>query len=270
MDAKLETTTGDSRRASVGAGPRERSPYVEAQPASPPAPATEGNELLGRIARECPICYGMLAGAMTLVPLETELPIGRGSGPVTDVYFPQSGVLSAVIEMTNGRRVATTIVGHEGMIGLGAYLSAGCTDAVHYTQVAGVAKRLSAETFRKAVSVDGRAVEILQCYTRYLACQMARSAACNALHSIAQRCARWLLMVRDRTATDTFPLTQQFMAAMLGVRRPGVTAAAIALRRAGLIGYRRGKLTVEDPAGLGAAACECYPMDRIDLQQMFG
>jgi CRP-like cAMP-binding protein len=230
--------------------------------------ADEGNELLRRIAREHPACYETLADAMTVVPLRVDAPIGHADGSLDHVYFPQSGVLSAVIEMADGRRVATTIVGNEGMIGLAVYLGARGMEAVHHTQVPGVAKRLSADVFRRAFSADQRAAEILQSYIRYITCQMARSAACNALHSIAQRSARWLLMVRDRTGTDTFPLTQQFLAAMLGVRRTGVTEAAGDLRRAGLIHYRRGKVTVQDASGLSLAACECYLMDRIDRQQM--
>lgn len=240
-----------------------------AQPTSPPLGAGEANEILRRLARERPTCYATIASVMTAVSLDVNATIGGSGAPIEHVYFPQSGVLSAVVEMRDGRRVATTIIGREGMIGLEACLGAGRSDALHRTHIAGVAKRLAAHTLRQALVADRGAQEIVQCYTTYVTCQLTHSAACNALHSVAQRCSRWLLMVRDRVGTDTFPLTQQFLASMLGVRRTGVTDAASALRRAGLIRYRRGKITVQDPLGLGLTACECYLADRADQEHMF-
>ena len=111
---------------------------------------------------------------------------------------------------------------------------------------------------------------VMQCYAQVVMYQMAQTVACNRLHSVAQRCARWLLMTHDRAPGDSFPLTQEFLAAMLGVRRAGVTVAEGKLRRAGLINFTRGQVTVVDRAGLEAAACECYRTDAEEYARLLG
>jgi len=137
-----------------------------------------------------------------------------------------------------------------------------------FVQVPGAAARVPLAHVR-AVAVAGSALfDVLYRYVQALIGQIAQNAACNRAHPIEQRCARWLLMTHDRAADDEFPLTQEFIAQMLGVRRAGVSAAASILQRAGFIKYSRGRITVLDREGLESAACECYGVIRDDFDAL--
>jgi CRP-like cAMP-binding protein len=130
--------------------------------------------------------------------------------------------------------------------------------------------RMSAETFKQQVKRDSPLHDLLQRYTLALFNLVAQSAACNRVHSIEERCGRWLLMTHDRVEADEFSLTQDFLAQMLGVRRPSVSLVASTLQRAGLIRYRRGRITILDRQGLEAAACECYRVIRDEFDRLLG
>jgi len=236
-----------------------------------PDPAAEQNYLLRLLDRESPALYEQMLPSMETVTLAVRDVLYAPGVPMSHVYFPQTSVCSIVKVMADGRKVEVGTVGNEGMTGLPILFGADETSVECFVQVPGVAKRLSTAALRQAAVVDSPLHAILQRYVHYLFNQTAQLVACNRLHPVEQRCARWLLMTHDRVAgTDTFPLTHEFLAIMLGVRRAGVSVAAEALRRAGVIRYSRGRITVTDRPGLEAATCECYRMDRAEFDQRLG
>jgi CRP-like cAMP-binding protein len=178
--------------------------------------------------------------------------------PIEHVYFPENFVGSVISIMADGTAVETATVGREGMVGLPLFLGADRTQAQAFCQVPGEALRMEAGAFREAVGRGGQLAAMLNRYTQALFTFLAQTSACNRLHKIRERCARWLLLTHDRVGRDRFPLTQQFLSQMLGVRRATVTEAAGSLQSAGLIDYSYGQITVTDRLGLEEAACECY------------
>jgi len=185
----------------------------------------------------------------------------RGSR-LEHAYFPQSGMVSFVIPLKDGDAVEVGTVGSEGMVGIGLLVGAerGLHEAM--VQIEGEALRISAAKLAAAVEED----PLLRLHLgRYLECfrfQVAQTAACNAAHSLEQRLARWLLLTRHRAGSDQLPLTHEFLAFMLAVRRAGVTVATGTLQQAGFIRNRRGIVTILDTEGLEEASCECYRLIR--------
>lgn len=180
------------------------------------------------------------------------------------VYFPQSAAISIVTYMADGSGVEVGTTGNEGMAGLPAYLEADASESRTFCQVKGTSFRVPVDVMIR-IAADRPAIRrLLNRYTHAYMSMVAQGAACNRLHTIEQRCARWLLMTHDRIIgpDEVMELKQEFLALMLGVRRIGVTIAAGALQDAGMIKYRRGRIRVLDRAGLEAAACECYGVVR--------
>lgn len=177
-------------------------------------------------------------------------------------YFPTTGFISLVAKIDQGAGVEVGMVGREGM--LGAQLSLGVLAApVHaVVQGAGMALRIGTVAFRRELKLSLALQKILKIYVHVLMVQLATSAACQRFHQVNARLARWLLMSEDRAGTETFHVTQEFLAYMLGVRRVGVTAAASALHKAGLIEYYRGEIKVLNRLGLEQTACSCYKSDQ--------
>jgi len=198
-----------------------------------------------------------------LLPLFQRLPLPDGmtvyeaDQPISHVYFVCDGIISMVNQMQEGT-VEVGTVGREGMSGLPVVLEATTMPTRAFVQVEGEALRMSAEDLRASMREMPQLRRILLRYALGLFDQAAQHAACNRLHTLEERCARWLLMTHDRVDGDVLRLKQRFLAEMLGVHRPAVTLAAGALQRAGMIRYTRGKITVLDRAALEAAACECY------------
>jgi CRP-like cAMP-binding protein len=188
--------------------------------------------------------------------------------PLDHVYFIEEGVASVMTMMEDGASSEVGMIGREGVIGLSALLG-GVVSAQHVVvQLPGSAQAIPAARCKRIFdnSVGVRAV--LLRFTEDLLNLSAQTAACNRLHSVEQRTARWLLMAADRTDSNVLPLTQEFLAAMLGVRRSGVSEAAGELQRSGLIRYRRGEITIIDRAGLESTACECYGLDRQRVERL--
>ena len=182
----------------------------------------------------------------------------HANGPIEHVYFPQSCVISVHTRMQDDIAVEIAAVGREGMVGLPVFLGGRQSPATAFCQISGRSLRMEADAFRAAV-VDGSGFStVLLRYTQALLTQVSQSAACNRVHSIEKRCARWLLSTHDSVDGEAFELTQEFLAEMLGVRRPSVSVAAGILQRAGFIRYSRGRVQIIDRAGLETAACECY------------
>jgi CRP-like cAMP-binding protein len=186
------------------------------------------------------------------------LTIGEPLHAVEHVYFPIAGMISVVATMADGASVEIGMIGREGMHSVAAFLSEDTPFQTAMVQLPGRALRLRTRLLRQEMQGETALQKLLLRYTQAVLSAVAQSAACNRLHLLEQRCARWLLACHDRAGADTFPMTQEFLAMMLGVRRPGVTLAARALREDALITYNHGTLTVEDRQGLEGAACECY------------
>ena len=188
--------------------------------------------------------------------------------PILYVHFPIDGVLSLLTVLEEGGPVEVATVGNEGLLGLPVFLDAESTPGRAICQVPGEALRMRAERFRRHVERERDLRDLLLHYTQARLTLVAQSAACNRVHGVGARLARWLLMTHDRVGRDEFPLTQEFMGQMLGVRRATVNTAATLLQRAGCIRYHRGRIVVADRRGLEAAACECYGAIRREFDRL--
>jgi len=174
------------------------------------------------------------------------------------VHFPEDCVISLVTVMEDGDQVEAMTVGNDGFAEIPLFHRVETSPNRGCGQITGVASRIAVKDFRELVDQCVHIRELLHRYSELVYETVAQSAACNRLHVIEQRCARWLLMSQDRVGRDNFDLTQEFLAEMLGVRRPGVTVAMGFLAKRGLISYGRGTIKVVDRAGLEKVACECY------------
>lgn len=181
--------------------------------------------------------------------------------PARHVYFPTEGFISLVAKQEGKHGLEVGMVGREGMLGEQLALQVTATPLHALVQGAGVAWRIDASNFRKELADSAALQQVLSRYIYVRINQLAASAACVRFHLIGPRLARWLLMSQDRAHADSFRMTHEFLAYMLGVRRVGITTAAGILQRSGLIEYRHGFLTVLDREGLQAAACSCYADD---------
>lgn len=225
------------------------------------------NQLLRALS---PADYALLVPHLRRVALGVGETISKPHARPRHVYFPETAVLSLIIVMEDGGAVEAATVGNEGVVGLSAFLGEGTMSSQCLAQIAGDAQRLPAFALAEAVAASAALNELLRRYAQAFINQLAQSVACNRLHTIDQRCARWLLMTHDRVGGgDAFDLTQEFMSYMLGVRREGVSAASRALQHHGIIRYRRGHISVLDRPALERASCECYAETRGDYARLF-
>jgi CRP-like cAMP-binding protein len=178
--------------------------------------------------------------------------------PTPMVYFPSSAVLSAVTVMSGGECVETATVGCEGMVGLMPGLTGSTSPNRVFAQIGGGALRLPSDLLRQRCRESDGLMQLLLRSAQADIAEASQSVACNALHDAPARLARWLLLTEDRVGNPVFPLTQDYMAIMVGVQRTTISAIAIRLKTAGLVRYSRGMVEVVDRAGLEAVACECY------------
>jgi CRP-like cAMP-binding protein len=178
--------------------------------------------------------------------------------PIEVCYFLNSGVVSIIHVMTDGKSVEVGLTGKEGFVGLPLIVGYGASPTRAIIQIAASGYKMRARDLKSALGKCPRLREALQRYSQELSIQAIQVAACNRLHEVDERLARWLLMSQDRVGESTFLLTQEFISHMLGTRRASVTVAAGILQKAGLITYSRGQVTIEDRVGLESAACECY------------
>ncbi len=191
----------------------------------------------------------------------------RAGGPIEHVYFPYSGMLSAVVIMTDGGTAEAAAMGHEGMAGMATAFGATRSSEQVFCQIPQFqCRRLPAAEFVAEVAKGGPLRDVVYGYLRSVLTVSARHTACNCLHPNDERLAMWLLRCRDAVGADEFSLTHEFMATMLGVRRATVTVTASTLQSAGLISYKHGKIKVVDAVALEQAACECYPVIRDAFQ----
>ncbi len=208
-----------------------------------------------------------------IVDFKVRQNVYRPEERITDAYFPLSAVFSVVARMKDGAMIEVGTIGREGTTGVPLVMGSETTANESFCQVPGKAWKMPAATFRSLLATSQVFRQYINRYLQAYVNMLGQLAACNRLHSVYERCARWLLMTRDRVGSDTFPLTHEFLAIMLGSRRSGVTVAAAILQRAGFIRYSRGMITILDGAGLETTACECYKVttsqfgDLLSLRQ---
>lgn len=178
--------------------------------------------------------------------------------PIAHVYFPLTGFISLVATVSHHEPLEMGLIGNEGVLGATLALDVDTVPLRGIVQGTGTALRIPVARFERELREGPALQRVLKHYLYVLMAQLAQTTACTRFHEVDARLARWLLMTHDRAHADHFQLTHKFLAAMLGVRRSGITIAAGALRRRRLIRYARGKITILDRAGLEAAACECY------------
>jgi CRP-like cAMP-binding protein len=218
-------------------------------------PAPTANRLLAALPAED---YGRLQPLLESVPLPLKQTLYKPGEVVDYVYFPIGGFVSVVIVLADGGMVEVATIGNEGMVGISAVAACYREPTLTMVQMESVGYRLQAEAFRREIGRRGALDDVVLRFSNALTGTIMQSTACNALHNVEQRLARWLLTAHDRVGKDQFPLTQEFLAMMLGAARPTVTIVAGTLQRAGLITYRRGQITVVARAALEEASCECY------------
>ena len=225
------------------------------------------NRLLAALPRDE---YDRLHPHLEKVSLPLKDILYEANGPIPHVFFPLNGVVSLVIIMEGGFTLEVGTIGNEGMVGTPVFLGSESSPTKAISQVPGEALRLETKVFQGEMKLGGPLYVYVQRYTQAMINQISQSTVCNHRHSVQKRMCRWLLMSHDRVGADEFQLTQEFLAQMLGVRRPTVTAVAGMLQKAWLISYHRGRLTVIDRKGLEAASCECYEVVAKELDRLLG
>jgi CRP-like cAMP-binding protein len=213
------------------------------------------NEILLSLPRnEC----GVLFADLEYVQMRTHDVLHEAGQPITHAYFVNSGLASVLNMMADGKSVEVGLAGKEGFIGLPLAVGLSTSPNRVVAQVAGGAFRIRASDFVQSLRRCPQLERVLNRFTHAMAMQATQVAACNRVHEVEERLARWLLMSQDRLGGDLVPLTQEFLAHMLGTRRASVTVAAGILQKAGLIRYTRGEVNVVSRTGLEDASCECY------------
>lgn len=218
-----------------------------------------GNALLARIH---PAGFAKLAAHLEVVPLASREVLFETGTPLRHVYFAHSGVVCLMASMRSGVAEMATI-GCEGFIGFEAVLGGQAAANQALVQIAGSASRVPVTALRAAMDRFPAIRDLLLRYVRFFLIQALQSVACNTLHDVDSRCAQWLLRAQDRGGeAESFNLTQEFLAEMLGVHRPSVTIVARSMQKAGLIRYSRGVIAITNRKGLEEVACECYGIVR--------
>jgi CRP-like cAMP-binding protein len=184
------------------------------------------------------------------------------------VYFPTTSIVSLLYVLEDGASAEIAVVGNEGIVGVSLFMGGETTPSRSVVQSAGRGFRLRAQLIKDEFNRSGPVLHLLLRYTQALITQMAQTAVCNRHHSLDQQLCRWLLLSLDRLQEPELVMTQELIANMLGVRREGVTEAAISLHRAGLINYKRGHITVVDRAGLERRTCECYAVVKKEYDRL--
>ena len=194
--------------------------------------------------------------------------LGEAGDSITRVYFPHSGVISLVVELSVGDMIETAMVGRDGALNISSALDGKVSLNKAIVQLAGAASTIDVDQLRKIVREFDAFRSLLIRHEQVLFAQSQQSAACNASHSVEARMCRWLLRMRDLAAAADLMLTQEFLAQMLGVRRPSASLVANTLQKAGLIKYRRGNIRLLDIAGLNDGSCECYGTVKAHYDRM--
>ena len=213
--------------------------------------------------------YGELSPYLECVSLPLGTIIHEEYEPVDYVYFPNQAMISLVATMENGATTEISLVGKEGMVGLPVILGGKSINYEAVVQVTGTAMRIEASIMKDLFERFSELRKIILLYIQVRLSYIGQLAACNRQHKIETRLARWLLLVQDCLKTDCLPLTQEFIANMLGTNRAGVTLAAQKLQNQGIISYSRGSIVVRDRDRLEAVSCECYKVMGKESHRLF-
>lgn len=228
--------------------------------------ARSGNRLLDALPeRE----FKRIRGDLEETTLEVGEPLFGQGEPILHVHLPTGAVVSLMTKIAGTEAAEVATVGKEGLVGLPIFFGGGSTRAfMAICQIPGTSLRMPADAFKRASDAKAPFHDVVLLYTQALFTQLIRNGACARAHPLSERAACWLLVTHDRVGNDSFPLKQEFLSRMLGVRRPTVNSAARTLQEAGLIQYSRGRITVLDRKGLEAASCECYFVVRDEYARL--
>lgn len=225
-----------------------------------------GNRLLAALPAAD---LGLLTPYLQQISLKQDAVLVRSGDRNEQVYFPHSGTISFMLDMPNGQTVATSVIGREGAVGMLSVLGPSRSPTTAVVRVAGIASQISASRFHAAFGQSSAIKHAVQTHTRAVLIQLQHVAACNALHPVEARMARWLLHIHDRIDDNAIPLTQEALSELLGVRRTTVTLVVRGLRSSGAVrSARRGLVEIDRPR-LEEAACECYEVMRREFEQIF-
>ena len=213
------------------------------------------NHFLARLKAED---YDALMRVSKIVPLKFRKRMLLQDEPVDAVYFPLTCMFSLLVTTVGEPQMELATIGREGIVGAAEVFQTKGAMGLNLIQIPGTAVRIEAAAFRKVINDRPVVQRLIYDHLYSLLRQILYAAACNRIHTMEERCARWLLMTHDRAGEDTFPLTQEFLSHMLGVRRATVNVATGMLKKAGFIRYVRGKITITDRRGLETASCNCY------------
>jgi CRP-like cAMP-binding protein len=230
------------------------------------SPTPFGNRLLDFLGEND---YRRLQPHLELVSLDFKQTLYEPRSLMHYAYFPRDGVISMLTSMENGSGIELASIGREGMVGLGLLFGGEKAPARIMVQVPGTALRMKGNILRDELSRDTPLRRLLFLYERAFLKQIMQSVACNGLHSLLQRCCRWLLMTRDRVDSDWFVMTHEFLAEMLGVRRSSVSEVLEPLQKKGLIHCQRGKIQILNRKGLENLVCECYRSVHGEFERLF-
>jgi len=258
--------TIDSGSAEIGFG----SKVSTASPAKVPMKAQEHpfkNILLKSLSPES---LELITGKLRHIQHPRNALIAEKDEPYKYAYFPDEGMVSIVLVTSEGTPIEVGTVGKEGFVGIPILLGSGISDRKLFSQVPGHGWRIETEQFRTALKEIVELRELCQRFTLTMINQISQTAACNRLHTIEERCARWLLLAHDRDTSRTVDLTQEFLSMMLGVRRTGVNVAVRTLEKAGLIEHGRGFVRILDRSGMEQISCGCYQEVKQYFHQTMG
>ncbi|PZU64030.1 Crp/Fnr family transcriptional regulator [Sphingobium sp.] len=233
--------------------------------------ATEVEAITNRLLLALPSStLSRLIPEMELIETQSGTVIDHVNGLIEHLYFVNRGIVSMVKVMRDGRSVEVGAVGIEGITDSNALFGVDVAITETMVQVPGSALKISRRFLSDQLEHDRDLRRMMERYWRFAFGQLAQTAACNRLHTLEERCCRWLLTSRDSALADTFPLTHEFLATMLGTTRSSVSLTAKVLHRAGYIDYVRGVVTIADRAGLEETSCECYAETAAEMNRLFG
>ena len=223
------------------------------------------NHLLASLPK---VDFDRIAPHLELVPMPLGEVIYESGGKLNHVYFPTTSIVSLLYVLGGGASAEIAVVGNEGILGISLFMGGETTPSRAVVQSAGLGYRLKAQLLKDEFNRGGPILHLLLRYTQALITQMSQTAVCNRHHSIEQQLCRWLLLSLDRLQSNSLAMTQELIANMLGVRREGVTEAAVRLQRTGIISYSRGHIEVLDRPKLEATVCECYQVVKLEYERL--
>ncbi|MBD2057547.1 Crp/Fnr family transcriptional regulator [Oculatella sp. FACHB-28] len=229
---------------------------------------TAKNQILAALSADV---RDRLAPHLDRVSLKQGTLVQSSGEPISSLYFPINCLFSITITMQNGATAEVGMAGSRDVLGVNAFMGKEESTQTEYTvQLSGDAMKIGAQALRQEFDRNDELHDLLLRYTQAFLAQVSQTAACNSLHTLEQRLPRWLLETQERIHSDHLPLTQEFMATMLGVRRAGVTQVAQKLQERKLIQYRRGNVQILNQAGLEASACECFRLVKAEYDRLLG